>query len=247
VIGFLTGKRDSYSLQRFLTAQAVNYPKTMYYALMNLLSSHDVERLRTALSVSIGARKLSREQQATFFVSAAQNQRGEALQRLAAALQFSLPGAPCVYYGDEKGMQGFFDPFNRMPFPPGEGGITECYRELARIRGASDALRTGKAAFFAPHEDCIGVLRYVLDGRDAFGRPAQDGICFTAVNRSGQPHRVVFDFLSHRQLITDGDARALRGRLRGEARCLLSGAVYVLRDALVEIDMKPYGAVLLQI
>ena len=247
VVGFLTGKGDAPSLRRFLTAQAVNYPKPMYYALMNLLSSHDVERLRTALSVSIDTRKLSREQQATFFISTVQNQKGAALQRLAAALQFSLPGAPSVYYGDEKGMQGFFDPFNRMPFPPEEGDITEFYRMLARIRNGSDALRTGKTAFFAPHEDCIGILRYVLEGKDVFGKPAQNDICFTVVNRSDQPRHVVFDFLSHQQLITDEDARTLRDRLRGEAHCLLTGDRFVFNDALVEIEIKPHGVLMLQI
>ena len=246
VIEFLTGKKGSVSLKQFLTSQAVNYPKPMYYALMNLLSSHDVERLRTALSVSIDTRKLSREQQATFFINTAQNQKGEALQRLAAALQYSLPGAPCLYYGDEKGMQGLFDPFNRMPFPSDEGDITEYYRTLARIRSTSDALRTGKTAFFAPHEDCIGILRYVQDGKDAFGKPAQNGIYFVAVNRSDQPRRVVFDFLSHRQLITDEDARKLSDNLRGEARCLLTGKRFVFNDALVEIEIAPYGVLMLQ-
>ncbi len=244
VIGFLTGKRDAFSLQRFLTAQAVNYPKPMYYALMNLLSSHDVERLRTALSVSIDARKLSREQQATFFISAAQNQKGAALQRLAAALQFSLPGSPCVYYGDEKGMQGFFDPFNRAPFEPGEGDVTDYYRKLSRIRDEAHALRTGKTAFFAPHEDCFGILRYVLNDRDVFDKPAQNDIYFMAVNRSDQPRRIVFDFLSHQQLISEEDSRLLRNKLCGETHCLLTDARLVLKDALVEIDMKPYGVIL---
>lgn len=247
VIDFLTGKKDAASLQRFLTTQAVNYPKPMYYALMNLLSSHDVERLRTALSVSMDVRQLSREQQATFFISEVQNQRGAALQRLAAALQLSLPGAPCLYYGDEKGMHGFFDPFNRMTFPPGESDMTGHYRTLARIRNTADAMRTGKAAFFAPHEDCIGILRYVLDSRDVFGKPAHNGIYFTAVNRSDQPRHVVFDFMSHRQLITDEEARALRERLRGEAQCLLTGDRFVFNDALVEIEIKPHSVLMLQI
>lgn len=247
VIAFLTGKQDAFFLKSFLTAQAVNYPKPMYYALMNLLASHDVERLRTALSVSIDARKLSREQQATFFISAAQNQKGETLQRLAAALQYALPGAPCVYYGDEKGVQGFFDPFNRMSFPSGEGDITEFYRALSHVRNGSDAMRTGKVAFFAPNDDCIGILRYVLNGKDAFGKPAQNGIYFTAVNRSSQPHRVVFDFLSHRQLITDEDAGKLRDSLNGISHCLLSGQSYTLRDALFEIEIKPYDVIMLQV
>ena len=247
VIGFLTGKRDAASLQQFLTSQSVNYPKPMYYALMNLLSSHDVERLRIALSASINAKALSREQQATFFISAAQNKRGERLQRLAAALQFSVPGAPFVYYGDEKGMQGFLDPFNRAPFPQGEDDITAYYRTLARIRNESDALRTGKAAFFAPHEDCIGILRYVLDGRDAFGKDKQDGIVFTAINRADKPRRVVFDIASQRQLVTEADVGMLREGLRGRVSCLLTEETVLLNDGLIEVTLPPYGAMLFRI
>ncbi len=247
ILGFMTGKQDAEQLRRFLTAQAVNYPKPMYYALMNLLSSHDVERLRTALSAPIDAKALTREQQATFFVSAAQNEKGAALQRLAAVLQFALPGAPSVYYGDEKGMEGFLDPFNRGAFPPGEGDITAHYRTLGRIRGESDALRTGRAAFFAPHEDCVGVLRYVLGGRDAFGNSARDAVFLAAVNRSHRPLRVVFDVLGHQQLITEEDARALRDKLSGQVHCMLTGEAYEFRDGLIELALKPYDAVLLKI
>lgn len=247
VIGFLTGKSNAASLQQFLTAQAVNYPKPMYYALMNLLSSHDVERLRTVLSTSMDAKNLSREQQATFFISPAQNMRGETLQRLAAALQFAVPGAPCVYYGDEKGAQGFLDPFNRGTFPSGETDIIGHYRALARIRNESDALRTGKAAFFAPNEDCIGILRYVLDGRDAFGNEKKDGVVFTAVNRADKPRQIVFDIAGQHQLMTDADIRSLRDKLHGRARCLLTEETYKLNDGLIEMTLPPYGLALLQI
>ena len=91
----------------------------MYYSLTNLLSSHDVPRIRTALSTSIDPHSLSREQQASFVISDSQNRRGALRQRLAAALQFCIPGVPCVYYGDEKGMNGFLDPFNRGNLPRG--------------------------------------------------------------------------------------------------------------------------------
>ena len=55
----------------------------MYWSLMNLLSSHDVERVRTALATRLDARSLSREQQAGFIVGDAQDIRGASMQKLA--------------------------------------------------------------------------------------------------------------------------------------------------------------------
>ena len=60
---------------------------------LNLLDSHDTPR---ALSLLGGDR--------------------EAME-LATLLQASLPGAPCIYYGDEVGVQGGIDPDSRRAFP----------------------------------------------------------------------------------------------------------------------------------
>ena len=61
-------------------------------------------------------------------------------------MQFTLPGVPCIYYGDEVGMQGYRDPFNRASFP-WEGGNTELlgyYRHRAAIRGELDCFADGE-------------------------------------------------------------------------------------------------------
>ena len=49
VLDFFCFRSDAWALKGFLLTQRLNYPLPMYYALMNLLSSHDVERARTAL------------------------------------------------------------------------------------------------------------------------------------------------------------------------------------------------------
>lgn len=43
----------------------------------------------------------------------------------ASAMQYTLPGVPCVYYGDEAGMEGYKDPFNWGCYP-GAGKIRSC-------------------------------------------------------------------------------------------------------------------------
>lgn len=56
-----------------------------------------------------------------------------------------LPGMPCIYYGDEAGMTGYRDPFNRAYYPWGreDGNLISFYRSLARVKKASPALRRG--------------------------------------------------------------------------------------------------------
>ena len=247
VIGFLTGKVDAADLKNFLVDQAANYPSPIYYALTNLLSSHDVERLRTALSVSIDPQELSREQQATFVISDSQNKKGSQRQRLAAVLQFCLPGVPCLYYGDERGMTGFLDPFNRETFREALYDLTPHYRQLAQLRNQADAMQTGHVVFFAPGADCIGILRYIIGGRDALNRPAQDGVYFVAVNRSETLRLVVFDFLNRNPLFAGAHQRTMNAVFNGTGHCCLTRKQYPIINGLLEIQIKGLSAVWLKI
>jgi len=247
VISFLTGKSDADDLRDFLVDQAVKYPLPMYHSLMNLLSSHDVTRIRTALSAPIDPHSLSREQQASFVISDSQNRKGAFRQRLAAALQFCMPGVPCVYYGDEKGMNGFLDPFNRGTFHDGPYELTEDYRRFAKLRRSADALRTGHAVFYAPDPDCIAVLRYVTDGRDALGREAQDGVYLVMINRSDIPQRFVIDFMARSPLFSPDHQAKLRFLLDGRAVCQLTGKKYAVRDALLEMTIDGFSVAWLKI
>lgn len=247
LVSFLTGSSDARALKDFLVEQAMVYPRPMYYALMNLLSSHDIERIRTALSTKLDPHSLTREQQATFRLSDSQSQKGAAKQRLASVLQFALPGVPCIYYGDEKGMTGFLDPFNRGPYREAAFDLTAHYRTISQLRNGSHALRMGHAAFFAPNADCIGILRYTLDGKDAFCAPAQNEIRFIAVNRSSENKRVVFDFAADCAMMTKAHSVKLRPLLHGHAACQLTGKIYALNDGLLDINIPGGGAVWLNI
>lgn len=90
---------------------------------MNLIGSHDAPRVLTVLG---GDR--------------------DAL-RMATLLQCTLPGAPCIYYGDEIGMAGGNDPANRAAFPWDEGlwdhGLRDFVRGVVRLRAGEPAMRHG--------------------------------------------------------------------------------------------------------
>ena len=184
---------DAYALREFFISQQMNYPKPMYYSLMNLLGSHDVERLRTALATDVYLRALSREDQLKVEFSQAALDQALVLERLCAVLQFAIPGVPCIYYGDEQGMCGVNDPFNRQPFMEGDRSLCEYYAQLAAQRRAAAALSTGEAEFMAANKDVILILRYINEGLDALGQPAENSAWLAVVNRSQEVHHYTAD------------------------------------------------------
>ena len=184
LLDFIHRRRDAYSLRDALISQQLNYPQPLYYALMNLLGSHDVERIRTALSTPVALKKLSRPAQLAFPFDEGEKAAAVDREKLCAAVQFALPGVPSVYYGDEQGMWGTGDPFNRAPFREGDAALCESYAALAARRNGSDALRCGEARVEACSADVLTVLRFVRGGRGALGEKAADGAWLLAVNRA---------------------------------------------------------------
>lgn len=91
---------------------------------MNFLGTHDTPRILTVL----GADRIpeSKEERAIYRLSPAQRQRGLELVRLAALVLFTFPGSPTVYYGDEIGLEGWEDPFNRGTYS-WESGDGSCW------------------------------------------------------------------------------------------------------------------------
>ncbi|MDR1028135.1 MAG: glycoside hydrolase family 13 protein [Clostridiales Family XIII bacterium] len=241
-VAFLLGRVSASAYRRFLVSQSQNYPKEMYFSLMNLLSSHDIARVRTVLGTGVDAGSLSREEQARFILTEEQDRRGAALQRVAAAIQFALPGIPAVYYGDEVGMNGLLDPFNRLPYTIRDEEITEFYRTLMRIRNENPAMRTGDAVFFSTDGGVVGILRFQLGGRDAFGKPAADQVIFTACNPSDRSLRIVIDLWAERECLTKADEALFRSRVWLRAVGLTHTKTAHVMGGLLDIVLPPFGA-----
>ena len=160
MLDFALGRKDAGELRDFLIGQRLNYPAPMYRCLMNLLGSHDTARLRSVLGSGGDGSELTRAQQAEFALTPEQNALGRARQRLCAAVQFALPGMPCVYYGDEEGMQGLQDPFCRGTYRREKDELRGLYASLARARRESEALCRGDAAFASFGGDVVLILRW---------------------------------------------------------------------------------------
>ena len=90
-------------------------------------------------------------------------------------LQYTLPGVPCVYYGDEAGVEGYKDPFNRATYPWGRESkaLIDWYKKLGKLRAEVDCLAEGD---FETVKCLDAVMSYVRRGK-------KDSL-FIAVNRS---------------------------------------------------------------
>lgn len=110
--------RESKSQELLDTVMRIceNYPKPCVDILMNCLSTHDTERIVSAAAFGYQEGR-DRQTQNGMKLSRAEKERVCRLVRLASVVQYTLPGVPSVYYGDEAAMEGGRDPFNRGTFP----------------------------------------------------------------------------------------------------------------------------------
>ncbi len=148
------------AMERVL-AIAENYPPQVLRLLMNHLGTHDTERALTVLAGE-PANGRGRDWQAERTLNPEQRARGLALLRLCSAVQYTLPGLPCVYYGDEAGMEGYRDPFNRGCYPWGKEDkeLIAWYQALGAVRAARPVLKEGAVRFtFCKN----GILAYMRE------------------------------------------------------------------------------------
>ena len=193
ILDFVHRRCSAYALRDFLIGQQLNYPKPFYYSLMNLLGSHDVERLRSALATDIRIKSLSREDQLKLPFPEDALERAVELEKLCAVIQFALPGVPSIYYGDEQGMCGVGDPFNRLPFREERQDLCAHYAALAALRNGAAALSTGHVRFAAGSDGVLLILRWITDGKDVFGEAAENGAYLAVVNRNRESASYRYD------------------------------------------------------
>lgn len=112
-----------------------NYPLFVRNNLMNILGTHDTARILTSLA---GDRidNSSKDVWARAKLSDEQYKAGCKLLKIAAVLQFTMFGFPCVYYGDEVAMEGYKDPFCRgcYPWETQNKLMLDFYKRLGELR-----------------------------------------------------------------------------------------------------------------
>ncbi len=125
-----------------------SYPPFCSAVLMNIIGTHDTERILTVLAGQSSEGKTNKELSA---MKLSEKQLEEGIKRLmvASCLQFTLPGMPSIYYGDEAGVEGYHDPFCRRPYPWGRENkrILEHYKKLCKIKREQASLHTADLEF----------------------------------------------------------------------------------------------------
>ncbi len=215
LIAYLLGG-DADEFRETLESLRENYPPHAFYSLMNFLSTHDTPRILTVL----GADHVpdSKEERAVFRLSPARQQLGLKRLRLAALVLFTFPGAPTVYYGDEAGMEGWEDPFNRAGYPWGQedSELKSFFSKLAHLRREQPALQTGQLHW-----------RWTAGSLLVFARELDGQLLTTVVNAADTPQTLTLPWF--------GDT----------ARDLLSSEALSPADNVLPLTLLPHQGLLL--
>lgn len=164
ILAFLSGG-DGDKLLESVWSIIENYPKHCVDLLMNHMGTHDTVRLITRLAGE-SPKEGDRLWQSRQKLSDDRFKKGVTLQKLAAFLQYTLPGVPSLYYGDELGSEGYSDPFNRAPFEPEKGNreLITFYKFLGSMR-KNEAFAGGE---FIPVRCELGTFSFIRKkGRSA--------------------------------------------------------------------------------
>ena len=177
VISFVR-EGDAHALCRVLREIWGSYPTSVSHSLMNLLSTHDTERILTVLGGTPDDGTRTNAELREVRLTADERKSATALLKMAAALQFTVFGVPSVFYGDEAGLEGYHDPFCRRPYPWGEESeeLLTFYRKLGRIRCENSVLAEGNFAILHESEQAL-----------AFERKNEKGHLIVAANRGASP------------------------------------------------------------
>jgi neopullulanase len=160
---------DGPEFGRQLAEAMATYPPELASLQLNLLDSHDTPRF---LSLAGG---------------------DTAALRLAALIQMTLPGAPCIYYGDEMGLEGRQDPDCRRAYPwdPArqDRGMRDFYAGLVAMRHAHPVLRRGRFEMLAAEGSAAAYRMFEAEGSVA----AATHSIVVAVNAGNEPTRLTIE------------------------------------------------------
>ena len=160
ILSYFSGGRAEDFVQSMETIRE-NYPPFAFYSAMNSLGTHDTPRILTLLGAGGERRDQSRDWRASFRLEGDTLRMAKERLRSAALLLFCFPGSPTVYYGDEAGMEGFEDPFNRRPYPWGQedGELLGWFKQLGALRKDHPALRRGTIRYVAAEGPLLAFAR----------------------------------------------------------------------------------------
>lgn len=144
-VAFMKGKISSYELNEFFYKQMENYPREYFYSNLNLLDSHDRVRILTILSDSRDVSEIGEDEKYNHGIDRDKYLLAVSRLKALSVLQYTAPGLPLLYYGDEVGVYGYNDPYNRKTYPWGmeDKALFSHYEVLGKMRSESEIIRKG--------------------------------------------------------------------------------------------------------
>lgn len=172
--------RDGDSLQFVKTLYGIygHYPKENCDLLMNILGTHDTERILTTLAGESPEGKTKAELSGKK-LSDAEREKGLTLLKLAYTVLATIPGIPCIYYGDEAESEGYGDPLCRRFYPWGHENrdLMDFYKTIGKIRRSEKVYEEGGLN-----------IRFADADIACFERVHKNGAVVTIVNRSDKTY-----------------------------------------------------------
>ena len=145
------------------------YPKCTSDNLMNFLGTHDTERILTILGGEEMGDK-SNAELAELKMTTEERELARKKLKLAYGIIAGMPGSPCVFYGDEAGVEGYRDPFCRMPFPwkKIDEELLAFYHKIGTIRSTNTVFRDGIFEILHLDERAFCYERKPFDGGEDY-------------------------------------------------------------------------------
>ncbi len=169
-----------------------NYPPAAFHSCMNMLGTHDNPRILTMLGTFPKEAPPTRTERAEYRLTADERFRGWRLLGIGAIVLYTFPGSPTIFYGDEAGMEGYEDPFNRGAFPwGGENPLLQHhFAQLGRLRCERQSMQCGSLRWL-----------YAQGHTLAFAREWEGEVTIAATNVGDEDVVLTFDW--HGDLATD--------------------------------------------
>ncbi|MBQ3040980.1 MAG: glycoside hydrolase family 13 protein [Clostridia bacterium] len=200
-----------------------HYPKSASDLLMNVLGTHDTERILTVLGGE-SSNGYTNEELSTKKMTSRQRKLAINRLKMAYAINATVPGIPCIFYGDEVGMEGYHDPFNRLPFPWGkeDTNLLDFYQKIGKIRASEPLFKDGLFEVLHCDSSYLAFARYneeasvvvvinrsnkKLDFNDGFAPKSllsyrvvksisENGICIFKTSESIENLHMIFDLIN---------------------------------------------------
>lgn len=195
-----------------------HYPPHVFYSAMNFLGTHDTPRILTLLGTEDAVNHLSRVDKSQYRLHKKDREIAVSRLKLAALILFTFPGSPTIYYGDEAGMEGFEDPFNRATFPWGKEDqtIISLFSFLSHLRHTYQSLQTGTISYHIAKGPLL-----------CFSREIEMECLITVINCGTSPQTLTLPCSS--SSVSD----------------LLSGSSFVAEEGQLTLSLPPMSGMLL--